>query len=198
MNALREGLGGLPLVAEDLGEITPEVQAMRDAFHLPGMKILQFAFGDDPGADVYLPYKHIPHCVVYTGTHDNDTTTGWFTAPLAASDTQSAALVAAERAFVLRFLGTDGSRIAWNMMRTAFASVADTAIVPMQDVLALDSSARMNTPGRAVGNWGWRYLPEMLDDAAMDHVSDLTAIYDRWSGPVPARWKSPRRPHVPS
>ncbi len=197
LNALRDGLGGLPLLAEDLGDITPEVQALRDAFHLPGMRILQFAFGDDSLADEYLPYKHIPHCVVYTGTHDNDTTTGWFRAR-GSHTTQSAALVASERSFVLRFLGTDGARIAWDMMRAAFASVADTTIVPLQDVIGLDGSARMNTPGRAVGNWGWRYTPDQLDDASIDHIADLTSVYDRWSGEVPARWRSPRRPHAPS
>lgn len=194
LNALRLGLGGLPLIAEDLGDITPEVQALRDAFQLPGMRILQFAFGDDPLADEYLPYKHIPHCVVYTGTHDNDTTTGWFTAPLA-STSQSVALVSSERSFVLRFVGTDGSKVAWDLLRVACSSVADTMIVPMQDVLRLDSSARMNTPGRAMGNWGWRYRDEQLDDASLDHLADLTAVYARWNGDVPARWKSPRRPH---
>ena len=193
LNALRDGLGGLPLLAEDLGDITPEVQALRDAFHLPGMKILQFAFGDDPLADEYLPYKHIPHCVVYTGTHDNNTTVGWFTTP-ATDTTQSEALVAAERAFVLRFLGTDGSKIARNLIRVAFSSVADTVIAPLQDLLELGGSARMNTPGRAVGNWGWRFLGEQLDKPTRDHLADLTAVYDRWNGEVPARWRSPRRP----
>lgn len=193
--AMRDGLGELPLIAEDLGDITPDVTALRDAFDLPGMRILQFAFGDDPLADDYLPYKHIPHCLVYTGTHDNDTTRGWFTAPTVAT-TQGVGLISAERAFVLRFVGTDGANIAWDMIRLAFSSVSDTTIVPMQDILGLDSSGRMNTPGTAVGNWGWRYRAEQFDGAARDHLADLTATYNRWNGEVPARWKSPRRPHA--
>jgi len=192
--ALHHGLGGLPIIAEDLGDITPEVLALRDAFELPGMRILQFAFGDDPMADEYLPYKYIAHCIVYTGTHDNDTTLGWFTTP-ATTTTQGAALVAAERAFVLRFVGTDGSQIHWDLIRLAFSSVADTAIAPMQDLLGLDSAARMNVPGRAVGNWGWRFQAEQFDESVRNHLADLTAVYDRWNGEVPARWRSPRRPH---
>ncbi len=194
LTALRDGLNGLPLIAEDLGDITPGVIALRDAFDLPGMRILQFAFGDDPMADEYLPYKHIPHCLVYTGTHDNDTTKGWFTAAPSSATTQSSALVGAERAFVLRFVGTDGSKIHWDMIRLAFSSVANTTIAPMQDLLGLDSSGRMNTPGKAVGNWGWRYHAEQFDLSVRDHLADLTAVYNRWNGEVPARWKSPRRP----
>lgn len=196
LTALREGLKGLPLLAEDLGDITPDVLELRDAFDLPGMRVLQFAFGDDPLADEYLPYRHIPHCIVYTGTHDNDTTRGWFTTDTA-NTTQDPVLVAAERAFVLRFVGTDGAEIHWDLIRLAMSSVADTTIAPMQDILGLDGSARMNTPGRAVGNWGWRFRSEDLDPAAIDHLSDLTAVYNRWNGEVPARWRSPRRPKVP-
>ncbi len=195
LEALRDGLGGLPLLAEDLGEITPDVARLRDDFHLPGMRILQFAFGDDALADEYLPYKHIPHCIVYTGTHDNDTTRGWFTGQ-SHNTTQGVALVAAERAFVLRFLGTDGSKIHWDMVRLAFSSVADTTIAPMQDLLGLDGTARMNTPGKAVGNWGWRYRADQFDQASRDHLADLTAVYDRWNGEIPARWRSPRRPQT--
>lgn len=198
LNALRAGLNGLPLIAEDLGDITPGVIALRDSFGLPGMRILQFAFGDDPMADEYLPYKHIPHCLVYTGTHDNDTTKGWFTTTNTAT-TQSSALIAAERAFVLRFVGTDGSKIHWDLIRLALASVADTTIVPMQDLLGLDSAARMNTPGKAIGNWGWRFRAEHFNDEVRDQLADLTAVYNRWNGEVPARWRSPRRPlHPPA
>ncbi|MDB5349971.1 MAG: 4-alpha-glucanotransferase [Planctomycetota bacterium] len=193
LTALREGLGGLPLLAEDLGDITPDVIELRDAFNLPGMRILQFAFGDDPMADEYLPYKYIGHCVVYTGTHDNDTTVGWFTAPTT-NTTQSATLVASERAFVLRFVGSDGAHIHWDLIRVEFSSVADTTIVPMQDILGLDGSARMNIPGHAVGNWKWRFRSDQFDQASRDHLADLTAVYDRWNGDIPARWRSPRRP----
>lgn len=193
LTALRAGLGGLPLIAEDLGQITKEVEMLRDQFNLPGMRILQFAFGDDPLADVYLPYNYINHCVVYTGTHDNDTTVGWFTVSASAT-TQSHDLIAAERAFVLRFLGTTGEEIHWDLIRLAFSSVADTVIIPLQDVMGLDSTARMNTPGRALGNWGWRFLAEQLDNTIEHRLADLTAVYDRWNGAVPAAYRSPRRP----
>jgi 4-alpha-glucanotransferase len=155
---------------------------------------LQFAFGDDPLADVYLPYHHIPHCFVYTGTHDNDTTVGWFTTdPDKIATTQGRELVAAERAFVRRYLGTDGSEIHWDMIRLAFSSVSDTAIIPAQDLLGLDSSARMNVPGRALGNWAWRYRAGPLDKAVELRLADLTAAYARWNGPVPAPYRTPRR-----
>ncbi len=193
LEAVRDAFGGLPLIAEDLGLITPDVVALRDDFHLPGMRVLQFAFGDDPLADIYLPYRHIPHCIVYTGTHDNDTTRGWFTTT-ETNTTQSAALIAAERAFVLRFVGTDGSEIHWDLIRVASSSVADTVVFPMQDVLGLGHEARMNLPGRATGNWAWRYGPDEFPQAARDRLADITAVYDRWNGEVPAKWRSPRRP----
>src|SRR5262249_16346447 len=148
LEALREGLGGLPIIAEDLGEITAEVEALRDRFDLPGMRVLQFAFGGDPGCEIHLPHRYINHCVAYTGTHDNDTSAGWFHTAHVES-TQSPEQVAAERAFALRYLGTDGSEIQWDLIRIAMASVADTVIVPLQDVLGLDSIGRMNVPGQA-------------------------------------------------
>ena len=132
---LRRGLakalgGNLPLIAEDLGDITFEVEALRDRFELPGMRILQFAFSTDPKARDYLPYSYVPHCIAYTGTHDNDTTVGWFTAPSATS-TQTPEEIADERDFVRRYVGTDGSEIHWDLIRLASRSVADTAIVPV-------------------------------------------------------------------
>ena len=153
LEALREGLGGLPLIAEDLGKITAEVEALRDRFELPGMRILQFAFGAEGNSDYHLPHKYVHHCVVYTGTHDNDTTVGWFTGS-AAETTQSREQIRAERAFVLRYLGTSGAEVHWDLIRVGFASVADTAIIPMQDVLGLDQSARMNVPGHAARELG--------------------------------------------
>src|SRR5262249_42372690 len=122
LEALHNGLNGLPLVAEDLGLITTEVEALRDRFHLPGMRVLQFGFSDDPKADENLPYKFINHCVVYTGTHDNNTTVGWYTAE-ESNTTQTDEEIAAERAFVRRFLGTSGTSIHWDMIRLAFGSV---------------------------------------------------------------------------
>src|SRR5262249_18571600 len=154
LESLRAGLEGLPLIAEDLGKITPEVEALRDQFQLPGMRVLQFAFGDDAKADDYLPYKHIPHCVVYTGTHDNDTTVGWFTAT-DADTTQSRETIEKERVFVRRYLECEPQGVHWQMIRLAFSSVADTAIIPLQDVLGLGTEARMNVPGKARGNWAW-------------------------------------------
>jgi 4-alpha-glucanotransferase len=131
------------------------------------MKVLQFAFGDDPDG-IYLPHNYQPHCVVYTGTHDNDTTLGWWHT-----------LQPHERRNVQLYLGRDGSDISWDLIRLAQASVAEQVIVPMQDVLALGSEARMNTPGQAGGNWGWRYTPEMLTTELVGRLRELTAIYGR-------------------
>jgi 4-alpha-glucanotransferase len=167
LQSLRRELGGLPLIAEDLGLITPEVEILRDAFSLPGMRILQFAFG---GAteNRFLPHNYERHCVVYTGTHDNDTTRGWF-----------AAISEDERHHVRRYLDRDGSHIAWDLVRLAWGSVADYAVVPLQDVLELGTEARMNLPGRPSGNWGWRYTEQMPVTAALDRLGDMTELYGR-------------------
>jgi 4-alpha-glucanotransferase len=189
--ALRRKLGSLPLVAEDLGLITPAVEALRDEFALPGMRVLQFGFGSDQAADKALPHRHVPHCVAYTGTHDNDTTKGWFTSTDVLT-TQSSEEIAAERAYAMRYLKSSGDEIHWDMIRLAFLSVADTAIVPLQDVLGLDSSARMNLPGKADGNWGWRFHKGQIDAYARDTLAELTAVYSRWNGAIP-EGKDPRR-----
>jgi 4-alpha-glucanotransferase len=165
--AVRDALGGLPIIAEDLGMITPDVEQLRDELGFPGMKVLQFAFGGDPD-DIYLPHNYQPHCVVYTGTHDNDTTLGWWRA-----------LQPHERHNVQRYLGRDGADISWDFIRLALASVAELAIVPMQDALGLGSVARMNMPGQAGGNWGWRYTPDMLTNELVERLRDLTAVYGR-------------------
>ena len=158
-----ERLGDLPVIAEDLGVITPEVEALRDGFKLPGMKILQFAFGSGD-ENPYLPHNYEPNCVVYTGTHDNDTTLGWF---------QS--LAEEERAGVLDYLKSDNpAQIHWDMTRLAFASQADLAIIPLQDLLGLDTTARMNTPSKGQGNWVWRYAPGSLTAALQDKLLALT------------------------
>ncbi|MNR88645.1 4-alpha-glucanotransferase [compost metagenome] len=141
---LFQTLGSLPIIAEDLGVITPKVELLRDRFGFPGMKVLQFAFGGDE-TNAYLPKRHIRNSVVYTGTHDNDTTVGWFSQAKRK-----------EKIHALRHTGTDGRRIALDMMRLAMSSVADLAIFPMQDALELGSDARMNTPGVPEGNWAWR------------------------------------------
>ena len=166
--AVQGALGAdLPIIAEDLGIITPEVDALRLQFDLPGMKVLQFAFGGTPHHK-YLPHTYEPNCVVYSGTHDNDTTIGWF-----------ATRDAKERTFVQRYLARDGQDIAWDLIRLAFGSVADTAIVPLQDVLRLDSAARMNTPGEPSGNWSWRYGPGALTSELAERLGEMTTLYGR-------------------
>lgn len=189
LEALRDGLGGLPLIAEDLGDITAEVEALRDRFDLPGMRILQFAFAAGT-TDYHLPHRFVHHCVAYTGTHDNDTSVGWFKGS-AVETTQSREQVRAERAFALRYLGTSGAEIHWDLIRVALASVADTVIIPLQDVLGLDQSGRMNVPGHARGNWGWRLRAGQLDDRARERLANLTAVYSRWNGSVPPRFSRP-------
>lgn len=191
LDALHQALDGLPIVAEDLGAITAEVEALRDRFDLPGMKILQFAFGNDRMAEKYLPYAYPNHCLVYTGTHDNDTTVGWFSTEDVHS-TQSREEIARERAFVRRFVGSD-EPIHWALMRIAISSVADTAVAPMQDALGLGSEARMNVPGRASGNWGWRFTPEQFPDSVTQKLGELTATYGRWNGSsIPPQFQTPR------
>ncbi len=165
--ALQEALGTMPFIAEDLGFITPEVKALRERWGLPGMKVLQFAFSGPENE--YLPHNYIsPHWVVYTGTHDNDTTVGWFRS-----------LDEATRRYVLAYLGRDGQDIAWDLIRLAWQSVAYLAIAPLQDVLRLGSEARLNMPGRAAGNWTWRVSPGMLTDTLAEALADLTALYGR-------------------
>lgn len=177
--AINRALGKLPIIAEDLGYITPEVEELRDRFGFPGMRILQFAFGTDPQADEFKPYNFTPNTVVYTGTHDNDTTLGWFTSAGAGASTRSEGEVDEERDLVLKYLGTDGSEIHWDFIRLALSSVANTAIIPLQDVLGCGSEARMNTPARESGNWGWRYLPESLTPEIRARLAELTEIYGR-------------------
>jgi 4-alpha-glucanotransferase len=176
----------LPLIAEDLGMITPAVEALRDEFHLPGMRILQFGFSTSPESEKHLPHKFVPHCIVYTGTHDNDTLLGWFKSSNVHT-TQTAAEIEAERAYALRYLGTQGDEFHWDMIRLAFSSVADISIVPMQDILGLDGQARMNIPGEAEGNWRWRFRADQLTAEIKERLADLTAVYSRWNGTPPAR-----------
>ncbi|MEM7130947.1 MAG: 4-alpha-glucanotransferase [Chloroflexota bacterium] len=165
---LKDALGALPIIAEDLGEITDDVIELRDQFGFPGMKVLQFAFGGD-ASNAFLPHNHLPNFVVYSGTHDNATTRGWYE-----QDSTEA-----ERDHFRRYNQVDGSDPGWALIRTAFASVANTAIVPLQDVLSLDNSARMNLPGRADGNWTWRYQHEKLDDGVRARLREVTELYGR-------------------
>ncbi len=140
-----------PSVAEDLGVITPEVHALRERLGFPGMKVLQFAFGGDPGENDYLPHNYPRHCVVYTGTHDNNTTVGWFKERAIGESTRSRGERGAEKKLALKYIGSDGREINWDFIRLALMSVADTAIIPLQDVLGLGSEARMNRPSKSEG-----------------------------------------------
>lgn len=164
---MRQKLGLLPIIAEDLGVITPEVEALRDAFEFPGMKILQFAFGGDKNSS-FLPHTFTRNCVVYTGTHDNETTLGWY---------QNAS--PEEQDHARRYMASDGSDIAWDMIRLGFMSVADMAVVPLQDLFSLGNEARMNFPGKPSGNWQWRYTPDRLTEAVAGRLAELTFLYGR-------------------
>ena len=164
---LRLALGGLPLIAEDLGLITPAVRALRDQFDLPGMYVLQFAFDGDP-KNHFLPHNYRHNNVVYTGTHDNDTTVGWYRS-----------LNAEGQDHVRTYTNTEGHDIAWDLIRLAWASVANTAIVPVQDLLMLDTAGRMNRPGTATGNWGWRLTPDQPVAQRLEGLAVLTERYAR-------------------
>jgi 4-alpha-glucanotransferase len=177
--AAANALGPLPLVAEDLGVITPQVDALREEVGAPGMRVLQFAFGTDPKAAEYLPHNYPHHCVVYTGTHDNDTTAGWFHSQAGEGTTREQTEIDRERATILTYVGTDGSDIAWDMIRVAWSSVADTAIAPLQDVLSLGSEARFNLPGTLSGNWCWRVAAQQLTPAIEERLTEMTTVYER-------------------
>jgi 4-alpha-glucanotransferase len=182
---LATAFGELPLIAEDLGAVTPEVKAVRDRFGLPGIKILQFAFGTDPNAPDFLPHNYPRRAVVYTGTHDNDTAAGWFWDP--GSGSRSAEQTEKERRTALKYLGRDpgggdsdpARDIHWQMIRMILMSVADVAIVQAQDLLGLGSEARMNRPGTDRGNWAFRLAPDALTPAIAERLRDLTEVYDR-------------------
>ena len=165
--ALRANLGDLPIIAEDLGVITPDVDALRTGFGLPGMRILQFAFGGaiEPR---FRPHRFCPDAVVYTGTHDNDTTRGWYEG-----------LTADERAAFERYAPDAAADPVWVLIRLAWASVAERAVVPAQDLLELGSAARMNTPGLAVGNWRWRADDTATGGVWVDRLRALTTVYER-------------------
>lgn len=177
--AITKALGPLPIVAENLGLITPEVEALRDRLGFPGMSILQFAFGGDGQASEFLPHNYPRERVVYTGTHDNDTTLGWWESAGHTDSTRSSAAVAKEKAFALRYLATDGKEMNWTLIRAALSSVANTVLIPMQDVLGLGSDARMNLPGRQSGNWGFRFSWDQVTPAITQRLRELVELYDR-------------------
>ncbi len=177
--ALEGALGQLPMVAENLGVITPEVEALRNQFGFPGMAILQFAFGKDPQALGFKPHNYSHHLVAYTGTHDNDTAVGWWHSTGVADSTRTAEDVAEEMEFARRYLNTDGSEINWVMIRTLMASVADTALFPLQDVLGVGGEGRMNFPGTASGNWRWRFRSGDLLPSMAARLKQMVETYDR-------------------
>jgi 4-alpha-glucanotransferase len=164
----------LPVIAEDLGVITPEVEKLRDDYNLPGIRIQQFAFGSDPMSHTFLPEKYVPNCVAYSGTHDNDTVVGWFSSEEGEGSTRSKDEVEAERKITLDYFGTDGSDIHWDFIRSLYLSGAGGAIVPVQDILGLGSEARMNTPGKASGSWAWRLTDREALGTALKHLHSLT------------------------
>jgi len=169
-DVMRGALGQVPIIAEDLGVITPEVEALRDHCGYPGMKILQFAFDSGP-ANPYLPHNHVKRCVVYTGTHDNDTTLGWYDK-----------LAPARRREVNDYLGIGESDIVTDMLRAALMSVADTAVIPLQDLLGLPTEARMNVPGTANGNWNWRFSWGMVGRHLGGSLTGMLERYGRLNG----------------
>jgi len=176
--AIRKALGELPIIAEDLGVITPDVVALREEFAFPGMRILQFGFGSDT-KNIDLPHNYQQNVVAYTGTHDNDTTVGWFHSIAGEGSTRTAAQIKREQKFCLNYLNSDGKQIHWDFIRGVWASVANTAVVPLQDVLGLGTEARMNLPNSTSGNWSWRYKAGVLTDEIAERLRDLTALYGR-------------------
>lgn len=165
--AINKSLGPIPIIAEDLGVITPDVVALRRKFGLPGMRILHFAFGSGSG-NTFLPHNHEPDTVVYTGTHDNDTTLGWWNN---ANEF--------ERNHLRDYLGTEAKEVHWDLIKAACASVADTAIHPLQDVLGLGASSRMNFPGKSEGYWEWRFSWEQVKPQHAQRLAHLCRIFRR-------------------
>ncbi len=168
--AIRQALGGeLPIFAEDLGVITPEVERLRDMFEFPGMKVLQFGF-EGEGESTFLPHQFdTRNCICYTGTHDNDTSLGWY------SHTTEA-----NRDKVRRYMNTDASSVSWDFIRTCLGSIAKYAIFPVQDLLKLDSDSRMNIPGVPSGNWAFRFRSGLLDQGMAEGLKQMTRLFGRW------------------
>jgi 4-alpha-glucanotransferase len=177
---LQAELGELPIVAENLGVITDDVESIRRQFGFPGMAILQFAFGTDPQAPSFRPHNYVPELVAYTGGHDNDTILGWWHSSGEADSTRTAEDVQREHGFARAYLGlADDREINWALIRTVLASVANTAIIPLQDILGCGSEGRMNLPGSVSGNWKWRFRPGATTRDLANRVKQLTVLYDR-------------------
>lgn len=181
--AVRSTLGSAPFIAEDLGEVTAQVRALRDEFGMPGMRILQFAFGSDGQADQFLPHRYVPNAVAYTGTHDNQTFRGWFEDD-GSGGPRSANQARKERQAASAYLAGPGANALavephWQALRALYGSVARTVLAPLQDVLGLGDEARMNSPGEAHGNWEWRLLARSLDAGLAKRLHELARVYER-------------------
>ena len=184
LSALQNAFGELPIVAENLGVITPPVEKLRQQFGLPGMSLLQFAFGTDPQGPSFRPHNYSRDLAAYTGGHDNDTTVGWWSSSGAGDSTRTPEDVRKEHAFARAYLNMSADtgandEINWVMIRAVLSSVADVAIVPLQDVLGLGTEARMNLPGKVSGNWKWRYRPGALNSELSNRLRSLVTLYDR-------------------
>ena len=175
---LKAVLGELPIIVEDLGVITPDVEALRDDFSFPGMRVLQMGFGTD-ACNIDLPHNHVKNAVVYTGTHDNDTANGWFNSKAGAGSTRDASQIQQERERCMRYLKSNGKEIHWDFIEAAYASVCDIAIVPLQDILGLGSKSRMNLPASQDGNWNWRFKQESLNPELAERLKAMVVFYGR-------------------
>jgi 4-alpha-glucanotransferase len=178
LGVVEKTFGALPFIAEDLGALTDEVVRLRDAFDLPGMRVLEFAFASNTWRE-YQPHRFTRRSVVYTGTHDNDTIVGWLGGADREKDERRAAELRAERDRALAYAASDGREAHWDLVRLALSSVADTAIVPIQDVLGLGSEARMNVPGTASGNWTYRLAETSITPALAERLARLCETYER-------------------
>lgn len=171
LRALQKRFDGLPIIAEDLGTITPDVRAIIHGFGLPGMRVLLFAFGDGDPANLYLPHNHVRNCVVYTGTHDNNTVRGWFEQEASPQEKQMISAYVGKR--------ISPRNVCETFLLMAMGSVANTAIIPMQDILGLGARARMNRPATIHGNWRWRLMPDQLDEPIADWLGAIVTMYGR-------------------
>jgi 4-alpha-glucanotransferase len=169
--SIRQSLGDLPIIAEDLGVITPDVEDMRDSFNLPGMRIFQFGFDSNP-QDPFLPHNYPVNCIVYTGTHDNDTALGWFNR-----------VPEKDKAFYRKYMDRDGSNVSWDLIRGVWSSVAIFGLAPLQDFLNLGNEARMNYPGNPSGNWTWRITKDAQTLELQEKIKELNYLYNRLSTP---------------
>jgi len=176
--AAQQELGELAIIAEDLGVITPDVDELRDALGFPGMRVLQFGFGSD-GKNIHLPGNYLPDTVAYTATHDNDTTVGWFNETAGEDSVRTAEEIKREKEFCLKYLNSDGKEINWDFIAALLASAADTAIIPLQDVLGLGTEARMNLPNTIAGNWAWRFKSDDLNENHAARLRKLAELHGR-------------------